>query len=88
VASWIGSGHLVEAILALTVVEWLVFALHHRVTGRGFDPLLLGPNLLAGFCLLLALRGALLGAGWVWVAAALSGALLAHVTDLAVRWNR
>ena len=86
--SWIASGRLVEIILVLTVVEWLGFAIRYRITGRGPDPLRLGPNLLAGFCLLLALRAALLGEGWEWVAAALTGALMAHVTDIALRWPR
>ena len=87
-AAWIANGQLVEAILVLTVVEWLGFAMLHRITGRGLDPLRLGPNLLSGFCLLVALRAALVGASPIWVAAALAGALLAHVTDLALRWSR
>ena len=86
--SWIVGGQLVEAILALTVLEWLGFAVYHRFTGSGPDPLRIGPNLLAGFCLLVALRAALVGSGWIWIAAALTGALFAHVTDLALRWSR
>ena len=87
-ASWIASGRLVDVILALTVLEWLVIAVHRLRTGRGPDPVRLGPTLLAGFFLLLALRAALVGSGWIWVAAALTGALVAHVFDLALRWSR
>jgi hypothetical protein len=43
--------------------------------------------LLAGLFLLLALRGALAGAGWRWIALALTAACLAHVTDLGYRWR-
>jgi O-antigen/teichoic acid export membrane protein len=45
-------------------------------------------NAAAGACLLLALRAALTGAGWAWVAAALCAALIAHLFDLVRRWPR
>ena len=44
--------------------------------------------LLAGACLLLALRAALVGASWPWVAAPLAGAFAAHLADLGLRWRR
>jgi hypothetical protein len=88
VASWIASGRLVEVILALVVLEGAGLSLHHWLTGRGPDPRRVGPTLLSGFCLLVALRAALVGSGWMWVASALTGALLAHVADLALRWPR
>ena len=87
-AYWITSGHLVEAILVLTVIEFLALTIYHRQTGRGLSPSRLGWTLLSGVCLLIALREALVGSGWIWIAAALTGALGAHVTDLARRWNR
>jgi hypothetical protein len=44
--------------------------------------------LLAGACLMLALRAALVGASWEWVAAPMAGAGVAHLLDLRLRWRR
>jgi hypothetical protein len=82
VAELFGSGRVVDLILALIVLEALALALIHRRTGRGIAPADFLPTLLAGACLLLALRAALAGSGWVWIAAALAGALAAHLADL------
>jgi hypothetical protein len=85
-AYWVESGHLVEAILGLTVFEWLALAAYHRHTGRGVAPQHFSRNLLSGMFLLLALRQALTGAWWGWIAACLLASLLAHLADLARRW--
>jgi hypothetical protein len=45
-------------------------------------------NLVSGAALMLAVRAALLDEPWPIVAAWLLFALLAHVTDLLVRWRR
>ncbi|MCW6507273.1 hypothetical protein [Lichenifustis flavocetrariae] len=84
----IRSGHLVEAILALTAVEWLALSAYHRLTGRGVPPRDFNRNLLSGMLLLLALREALVNGWWGWIAASLTGALVAHVADLGHRWIR
>jgi hypothetical protein len=42
-------------------------------------------TLAPGACLLLALRAALTGSGWVWVAAFLTLSLPIHIADLARR---
>ncbi len=81
------SGHLVEAILAFTVIEWLVLSAYHRRTGRGVAPRDIGWNLVSGMCLLLALREALVGGWWVWIAACLGASLLAHLSDLRRLWR-
>jgi hypothetical protein len=44
-------------------------------------------TLFAGASLLLALRGALTGSSWEWVAAWLTAGLVAHLNDLRCRWN-
>ncbi len=80
-------GRIIDAILALMLLEAAGFALHHRRTGRGIATADLLPNLAAGVCLLLALRAALTGWSAVWIALALTGALLAHTTDLRRRWR-
>ena len=80
-------GRIVDLILGLMVVEALALIVHHRWTGRGIAPLDLLGNLLAGLCLLLALRAALVGATWGWIATWLSVALVAHLIDLQRRWK-
>ena len=81
-----------DAILALVVVEAAALVLYHLRTGRGIKPARLLANLAAGFCLVLAVRLALsVGdtsfVGETAIGAALFAALLAHVVDLAGRWQ-
>jgi len=82
----VASGRSVGLILALTAVEVVALAWWHRRTGRGPSTTAVLGNVLAGMCLLLALRVALTGGWWGWVALALLAALLAHVFDLSRRW--
>lgn len=79
---------LIEAIIALTVLEGLALALYHRATGRGVAPVEFAANLASGVALMLALRAALGGAAWGWVAAALAASGLLHAADIARRWRR
>lgn len=79
------SGRIVDLILALVVLEGLLLLALRRMHGIPMLPLM--GNLLAGGCLLLALRGALVDAAWPWIALALFGALLAHLVDLGGRWR-
>lgn len=81
------TGRVADLILALVVLEAILLVAYRRRTGRGVATWDLLPNLLAGGCLLLALRGALTGAGWAWIAACLAAALLAHLADLSRRWR-
>jgi hypothetical protein len=78
IIGWILAGMVVEAI-GLTVV--------HASRGRGVAPRLFLANLASGMCLLLAMRLALGGAWWGLSAAALLGALVFHITDLARNWR-
>lgn len=87
--SWLfASGRVVDLVLVLMAVEGAALALHRSRTGRGVPIPGLLAFLCAGACLLLALRGALVGAPWWWMAAALAGAGAAHAADLALRWRR
>jgi hypothetical protein len=79
------SGRIVDLILALVVLEAIAIAVWHRRSGRGPTLSALLPNLCAGAALLLAVRAALVGAWWGWIAAPLLAALLAHVLDLRSR---
>lgn len=81
------SGRAVDLILCLMVAEGILLAFYHRRTGRGIAIRDLAGVLLAGGFLLLALRAALTGASWVWVAGFLVAGLVAHLGDLARRWR-
>ncbi len=81
------SGRIIDLILALTMLEAIVVVTYRRRTGRGVRSGDLAANLLAGVCLLLALRCALTGASWPWVALWLFASLVAHVADLRRRWT-
>jgi formaldehyde-activating enzyme involved in methanogenesis len=81
-AGLFASGHIIDLILGLVVVEALALALWRRRFGTGPSMRVLAPNLASGCCLLLAVRAALVDAWWGWVALALLGSLLAHLADL------
>jgi hypothetical protein len=82
------SGRVIDLALFVLAAEVVALGWRHRATGRGPDVIDLLANAAAGACLLLALRAALTGADWPWVAAALCGSLVAHLADLARRWPR
>lgn len=85
---FISSPRVAELALLLLLAEALVLWQLHRRGRAGFAPAALWPMLVAGACLLLALRAALAGAAWSWLALWLSLALLAHLFDLRRRWQR
>jgi hypothetical protein len=79
------SGRIIDLILLLVAAEiaalpWLLRRLGSTLT---LTPLL--PNILAGAALMLAVRMGLTGAHWIWIAAALGAALIAHLADLSLR---
>lgn len=82
------SGRIVELILGFMLVEAVVLGIYHRRSGRGLRPLDLALNLAAGALLLLALRAALADPDPLAPAPYLAVALLAHLADLARRWQR
>jgi hypothetical protein len=87
-ADLVRSGQLVELVLALVALEAAALLFYRFRTGNGPEPLGLVFNLAAGSALMLALRAALQDAGWMQVAAFMVLALVAHLADLARRWNR
>lgn len=87
-AEMFASGRIVDAVIALMLLEALLLAWLRARRGRGPAPADVLANLAAGLFLLLALRGALVGAAWPWLAASLAAALVAHLADLARRWPR
>lgn len=82
------SGRVVDLILALTALEAGSLLVLRHFTGRGVESASLVATLLAGCFLLLALRSAFENSGWIFTALFLFAALLAHVADLSLRWDR
>ena len=80
--------HLPDLVIAVLLLEMVLLLVWHHRTGAGLAPRALLPNLLAGLCLMLALRAALVGAHVAWLALALAGAGAAHGVDLRQRWHR
>ena len=78
---------IVDAIIALVAIEGVVLVLWRARTGGGLPVMETLANLSSGAALLLALRMALTGAASASVLAVLSVALIAHVADLASRWE-
>jgi uncharacterized membrane protein YjjP (DUF1212 family) len=79
------SGRIVDillAFLALEVVAWVLWRRRQGLPIRVTAPI---RALLPGILLLLALREALTGANWVWVALWLTVSLPAHLADF---WRR
>lgn len=70
------SGHAVDIVLAVMLIEAIALI----VRGRAAATIVLA--FLPGALILLAVRAALTGAGWPWVALALAGSFPAHLADL------
>jgi hypothetical protein len=88
-AEFFASGRVVDVILGLVLLEAAALLALRRLTGRGPDPWQTIAFLLAGACLLLALRAALVdAAAWHRIAVWLMAGLLAHLADLLLRWRR
>lgn len=74
-------GHVVDLILIIMALEaaWLLVRRRKDQPGRIVDIVL---AFAPGVCLLLALRAALVGADWPWVALALTASFPLHLLDL------
>lgn len=80
--------HLVDAIMVLTILEWIALGLYHRRTGKGVAPKDISLNLFSGLSLMLALRFVLSGAQTLLILAALLAAGVLHGLDIFNRWRR
>jgi len=85
--SVINSGRIVDILLVGILIEIVVVHVYRLRTGGGVALASMIRNAGAGASLLLALRGALTGTGWLWIAACLLAALIFHVADLRQRWE-
>ena len=81
------SGRLLDGILCLIVIEGIVIVVAHRHNNARPSPATLIPNLISGAALMLGIRLALSQAAWYWLALCLSASLLAHLTDLTLRYR-
>jgi uncharacterized membrane protein YjjP (DUF1212 family) len=77
------SGRIVDILLAFLALEVVAWVLWRRRQGLPIRAPIRG--LLPGILLLLALREALTGANWMWVALWLTVSLPAHLADF---WRR
>jgi hypothetical protein len=80
-------GDAIDAILVAMALEAGALLAYHRRTGRGVPPRGWIANLLAGAALLLALRFAITPMASPWIPVFLGLGLLAHLADLALRWE-
>ena len=83
--AWVVGGGLIDTIIAITLIEVTILLLYHHQTKRGLMPRDYLLNVLSGLCLMLALRCALTGSVWYFMATFLMAAGLAHVADIAMR---
>jgi hypothetical protein len=81
------SGRAIDLIIICMIVQALVLTAYFRKTGLGVAPQEFLPNLLSGAFLMLAVRCALTGAWWGWVALLLLSSLAAHLADMRRRWR-
>jgi hypothetical protein len=79
---------LVDGVIVFTLLECLALATYFLSTGRGVALRDLLANMVAGLCLMFALRCLAREAGALWVLLFLFAAGIAHASDLWMRWRR
>lgn len=79
------SGHAADLILFIMAIELIVLSWRARARRRRGLVTDIVFAMAPGACLVLALRNALTGSGWVWIAAPLAVSLPFHLADLARR---
>lgn len=79
------TGLIADIMLGFMALEAIFLIAYHFKTHRGFAPIAVFWMLLPGTCLVLALRAALVGAAWGWVALAVSVSLVGHLCDMRQR---
>lgn len=77
---------LVDAVIAFTVIEFVVLVWRHQRTGRGLGAVALATGLAPGLCLMIALRLADVPELPLPAVLALAGAGLAHAWDFRRRF--
>ena len=85
VEQWVVSGGLIDAIIAITLLEVAALLAYHYQTKRGLAPRDYLLNVVSGLCLMLALRCTVQASPWYFTALFLMAAGFAHVADIALR---
>lgn len=70
-------GHAIDLILLVLGIEFIVLVHRQRWSARAATL-----RLLPGALMVLAVRAAVTGAGWPWIALALTASLPVHLADL------
>jgi uncharacterized membrane protein len=81
------SGHVAHLIMMVMMIEGLVLTIIAKRSKHHLRPSRIVMSLAAGFALVFALRAALIGQGWQWMALALIASFAAHLIDLYWRWT-
>ena len=81
-SGFFASGHAVDLVLLVIAAEFVVLTLRGSGHATWIDRVL---ALAPGVCLLLALRVALTGGPWPWVALALAASFPFHLADVVRR---
>ena len=76
----------VDAVIAFTVIEFVVLVWRHQRTGRGLGPVAVATGLAPGLCLMIALSLADVPELPLPAVLALAGAGLAHAWDFRRRF--
>jgi len=85
-AELFASGWIIDAILLLMALETAVLVMYRRAAGRGPDAFAIVANVVAGGAVMVAVRIALTGGWWGWIAALLFASLIGHAADVYRRW--
>lgn len=78
----VANGRAVDLILVIMAVEFAVLSLRRRARRRQVVMMDLFFALAPGALILLALRAALMHAGWLWIAIFLAASFPIHMVDL------
>ena len=81
------SGRIVDVMLVFIFLEIVVLSLIRQRRGGGIAAVPLIVNIGAGGSLMVALRFALAGDGWLAITVCLLAALVFHVADIRLRWQ-
>lgn len=76
-SAFFASGHAVDVVLAVMLIEAVIL-----MARRNSSVMTVAIAFLPGAMIVLAVRAALTGAGWPWVALALAASFPAHLADL------
>ncbi len=79
------SGRIADVVIAVMVLEALAFIVAAKTRTRTWSLGAMLAGLLPGLFLVLALKAALVQAAPLWIAAALSVSLVAHLLDVRLR---